>query len=150
MARLPTRYAGPMKETLVAGLTHRMTYPVTAERTVPHLLPESAEFAAMPGVLATGYLVGVIEWACMEAIVPHLDDTEISLGVHVDLSHQAPTVPGSTVTVDVELTEVDRRALTFRITAADEHGVVSVGTHRRGVVDREKFVSRLPAPTREI
>ena len=139
-----------MKETLTPGLTHRMTYPVTAERTVPHLLPEAAEFASMPNVLATGYLVGVIEWACMQAIAPHLGENEISLGIHVDLSHRAPTVPGSTVSVDVELTEIDRRSLTFRITATDDHGVISTGTHRRGVVDREKFISRLPSPTREI
>ncbi|MEU6712345.1 hypothetical protein ABZ897_12775 [Nonomuraea sp. NPDC046802] len=60
-------------------------------RTVPHLLPESDYFAALPSVLATGYLVGVVEWTCMRALDGHLEDDEQTLGVHVDLSHQAPT-----------------------------------------------------------
>ncbi|AGT04464.1 hypothetical protein cgp_0542 [Corynebacterium glutamicum MB001] len=138
-----------MKETLTTGLTHQMTYIVPANRTVPHLLPEAAEFETMPDVLATGYMVGIIEWACMELLRPHLDDGEISLGTHVNFSHAAPTVPGSTVTIDVEVTEINRRAVTFNITAADEFATISTGTHQRGVVNREKFVSRLPEAPKE-
>ncbi|WP_277102420.1 thioesterase family protein [Corynebacterium vitaeruminis] len=133
-----------MKDTLTPGLTHTMTYQVTPERTVPNLLPENPDFAAMPEVFATGYMVGVIEAACMEAMRPHLDEGEISLGTHVDLSHVAPTVPGSTVTIDVTLESIERRALTFSITARDEYAVISTGTHQRGVVNRERFVGRLP------
>ena len=62
----------------------------------------------------------------------------------LNLSHAAPTVPGSTVTVDVKLTDVDRRALTFEIEARDEHATISTGTHQRGVVNRDRFESRLP------
>lgn len=138
-----------MKETLTTGLTHQMTYIVPANRTVPHLLPEAAEFETMPDVLATGYMVGIIEWACMELLRPHLDDGEISLGTHVNFSHAAPTVPGSTVTIDVEVTEINRRAVTFNITAADEFATINTGTHQRGVVNREKFVSRLPEAPKE-
>lgn len=133
-----------MKDTLRPGLTHTMRYRVPADRTVPHLLPEAAGFATMPDVLATGYLVGIIEWACVECIEGHLDEGELTLGTHVDLSHDAPTVPGSTVIVDVTLAAVQRRSLTFEITARDEHAVISTGAHRRGVVDRARFVGRLP------
>ena len=45
--------------TLEPGLTHTFTYPVPPERTVPHLYPEAPEFAPMPAVFATGYLVGL-------------------------------------------------------------------------------------------
>ena len=138
-----------MKETLTTGLTHQMTYIVPANRTVPHLLPEAAEFETMPDVLATGYMVGIIEWACMELLRSHLDDGEISLGTNVNFSHSAPTVPGSTVTIDVEVAEINRRAVTFNITAADEFATISTGTHQRGVVNRDKFVSRLPEAPKE-
>lgn len=133
-----------MRESLRPGVTHTMRYVVPEERTVPHLLPESPDFAAMPRVLATGYMVGIVEWACMEALHGHLDDGEITLGTHVDLSHQAPTVPGSTVVVDVTLTGVEGRMLAFEVTARDEHAVICAGTHRRVVVDRERFTARLP------
>ncbi len=126
-----------------------MAYTVPEHRTVPNLLPESADFAAMPHVLATGYMVGIIEWACMEALHGHLDEGEITLGTHVDLSHVAPTLPGSTVTIEVELTAVDRRALTFDIVARDENAVISTGSHQRGVVDRARFEGRLGRPRGE-
>lgn len=132
-----------MKDTLQPGITHTMTYKVPDGRTVPNLLPEAPEFVAMPEVLATGYMVGIIELACMQALHGHLDEDEITLGTHVNFSHAAPTVPGSTVTVDVKLVAVDRRALTFEIEARDEHATISTGTHQRGVVNRERFESRL-------
>lgn len=134
-----------MKDTLTPGLTHTLHYTVPEHRTVPHLLPESSDFATMPPVLATGYMVGIIEWACMEALHGHLDDGEITLGIHVDLSHVAPTVVGSTVTVDVTLTAVEGRSLTFDVEARDEHAVISTGTHGRGVVDRRRFEARIDA-----
>lgn len=136
-----------MKDTLRPGLAHTLRYRVPANRTVPHLLPESPGFNTMPEVLATGYMVGIIEWACTEALREHLDEGELTLGTHVNLSHDAPTVPGSTVTVDVTLTEVDGRALSFEVAARDEYAVISTGTHRRGVVDRARFEARLPHQT---
>lgn len=132
-----------MKDSLKPGLTHTFEYTVPENRTVPHLLTESPDFAAMPHVFATGYMVAVIEWACIDALRPHLDEGEITVGAHVDLSHSAPTVPGSTVTIDLKLTEVDGRILTFDVEARDEYAVISEGTHRRGLVNREKFESRL-------
>ncbi|MEL4358910.1 MULTISPECIES: thioesterase family protein [unclassified Luteococcus] len=132
-----------MKDTLTPGLTHTMHYQVPAERTVPNLLPEAPEFTVMPQVLATGYMVGIIEWACMQAVQSHLDDGEVSLGTHVDLSHDAPTTPGSTVTIQVTLTGVEGRALSFDVEARDEHATISTGTHQRGVVNKERFEGKL-------
>ena len=98
-----------MKDTLRPGLTGRLEYVVPAERTVPHLLPEYEEFGALPEVLATGHLVGIVEWACLRALAKHLDDGEATRGVRIDISHDAPTPPGVPVTVDVELTRIEGR-----------------------------------------
>ncbi|MDP9406435.1 MAG: thioesterase family protein [Actinomycetota bacterium] len=134
-----------MRESLHPGLTARLDYVVPVERTVPHLLPEADEFSALPAVLATGYLVGILEWTCMRALLGHLDDGEATLGVHVDVSHEAPTPPGALLTVEAELTVIDCRVLTFAVVARDDHAVVSRGTHRRAVIDRERFTDRLQA-----
>ncbi|MGH8632811.1 MAG: thioesterase family protein, partial [Burkholderiales bacterium] len=91
-----------MKDTLKPGLTHRFQFRIPPTKTVPHLYPESQMFREMPEVLATGYLVGLMEWACIEALRPHLDwPREQSVGTRVELSHLAATPPGLTVTVDV-------------------------------------------------
>ncbi|MGW0665101.1 thioesterase family protein [Streptodolium elevatio] len=132
-----------MRETLRPGLSHTLRYQVPENRTVPHLLPESNEFAALPPVLATGYLVGIVEWACMESVHGHLDDAETTLGIHVDLSHVAPTLPGATVRVDVTLADVTERTLAFTVQASDDNGTISAGTHHRGIIDRHRFHQRL-------
>jgi fluoroacetyl-CoA thioesterase len=132
-----------MHTSLRPGLAARLDYVVPAERTVPYLLPESGEFAALPPVLATGYLVGIVEWTCMRALNGHLEDGEQTLGIHVDLSHRAPTPPGSTVTVHAELTAVDGKQLTFTVHAHDDAATVCEGTHRRAIINTERFNARL-------
>lgn len=132
-----------MRPSLRPGLKATLAYEVPPWRTVPRLLPESAEFAVLPDVLATGYLVGIVEWTCMRAVNEHLDDGEQTLGVHVSLSHEAPTLPGEVLTVTAELTSMEGRQLTFAITASDDAATVCQGTHRRAVIDRARFESRL-------
>lgn len=135
-----------MKESLAPGLVYEFSYRVPPEKTVPHLYPESVEFRAMPEVFATGFLVGLVEWTCIQALMPHLDwPREQSLGTHVNLSHTAPSPPGRTLTVRVTLTRVEGRRLGFDVHARDETGVVSEGTHERVVVDAERFRQRLAA-----
>ncbi len=134
-----------MKSTMRAGLTASLSWTVPVERTVPHLLPESPEFAALPQVLATGYLVGVLEWTCIRALAADLDEGEATLGVHIDVSHDAPTPPGGTVTVVAALTAVQGRVLVFDVQARDEAAVISRGTHRRAVIDLQRFTARLQA-----
>jgi fluoroacetyl-CoA thioesterase len=136
-----------MEPTLIPGLCAKMNYQVPETRTVPYLLPEAEQFAGMPHVLATGYLVGLVEWSCMQALDGHLDPSEQSVGVHVDLSHEAPTPPGSTVTIDVTVTAVEGPTVTFTVTARDDAAVVCRGQHRRAVVDWKVFQDKLAART---
>src|SRR5262249_13702811 len=97
-----------MKDTLKPGLVHQFKFKVPSTKMLPHLYPESAAFREMPEVLATGYMVGLLEWACIEAINPHLDwPREQSLGTHIDVSHLAATPAGFIVTVDVRLDAVE-------------------------------------------
>ncbi len=133
-----------MKETLQPGLVFRHTFYVPPTKTVPHLYPEAEMFQEMPHVLATGYLVGLLEWACIEAIKPHLDwPREQSLGTAINVSHLAATPPGLTVAVDVKVEKVDGRRLHFSVTAHDGVDQISAGTHERHVIDVAKFNARV-------
>ena len=128
-----------MKPTLVPGIAHELRFTVPVGKTVPHLYPESPSFAAMPEVFATGFMVGLVEWACIELIAPHLDDGEMSLGVHVDLSRDAATPPGMEVVARVVLEEVEGRRLRFAAEAHDAADRICAGRHERFVVDRARF-----------
>ncbi len=63
--------------------------------------------------------------------------------MHVDLSHEAPTPQGSTLTVEVELIDVAGRQLTFSVHGHDEAATVCRGTHQRAVINSARFEERL-------
>ena len=133
-----------MKESLRSGIEHELRFVVPGSKTVPNLYPESEEFGAMPEVFATGFFVGLVEWACIQAINPHLDwPREQTLGTHVDLTHEAATPPGMEVTVRVRLEEVDGRRLKFAVQASDGVDVIGRGSHGRFVIDRGRFDGRM-------
>jgi fluoroacetyl-CoA thioesterase len=133
-----------MKETLKPGLKYQHNFLVPASKTVPALYPESEEFQAMPEVFATGFLVGLLEWSCIKAINPHLDwPAEQTVGIHIDVSHEAATPPGMEVTVNVDLLEVDGRRLLFRVEAHDGVDLISRGRHERFVINKEKFDAKV-------
>jgi fluoroacetyl-CoA thioesterase len=132
-----------MKPSLKAGLRHRFSYTVPMNKTVPFTYPEAPEIASMPKVFATGFMIVLMEWACVQLITPHLDAGEGSLGTHVDVSHLAATPPGFTVTVDVECVKVDGRKLEFHVRAHDGVDLIGEGRHERAVVTWEKFNARV-------
>ena len=97
----------------------------------------------MPTVFATGFMVGLMEWTCLHVLAPHLDEGEGSLGIHINISHLAATVPGQTVTVDAECTKVDGRRITFHVKAHDGIDLIGAGEHVRMIVNWEKFEQRV-------
>lgn len=129
-----------MRDSLQPGLTFELSYVVPRERTVPHLYPDIEEAAAMPHVFATGYLVGLMEFACIKFINPHIDwPRQQSVGIHINVSHTAATPPGMTVTIKGRLEQVDGRKLSFSLEAFDGRDQISSGTHDRFIIDAEKF-----------
>ena len=132
-----------MKPSLQPGMKQTLSFKVPEDRTVPYLYPESEDIAAMPKVFATGFMVGLFEWACIDLMKPHLDAGEGSLGTHVDFSHLAATPPGMTVTVEAECTAVDGKRLSFRVRGHDGDAVIGEGRHERVVVVWDKFNQRV-------
>lgn len=129
-----------MKESLSPGIEHEFAFRVPESKTVPNLYPESEEFQAMPQVFATGFFVGLIEWACIRAVNPHLDwPAEQTVGTHVDVSHEAATPPGLEASVRVRLMGVEGRRLSFEVEASDGVDIIGRGRHERAVIDAQRF-----------
>ena len=138
-----------MKESLKPGIKHQHKFTVPASKTVPALYPESDEFAAMPEVFATGFLVGFLEWTCVVAINRHLDwPKEQTVGTHIDVSHEAATPPGLEVTATVELIAVEGKKLTFSVQAHDGIDLISRGRHERFVISKERFDAKVATKAR--
>ena len=138
-----------MKDTLKAGLEHELRLVATESKMVPALYPESVDFRAMPSVLATGYLVGFLEWCALLLAKPHLDwPREQTVGTRVNVSHEAATPPGLVLTARAKLVRVEGRTLSFEVEADDGIDLIARGTHERVVILRERFDARVAAKAR--
>jgi fluoroacetyl-CoA thioesterase len=135
-----------MKSSLQPGIRHTLKYTVPESKTVPHIYPEATDFQDMPEVFATGYMVALCEWACVDLLKTHLEaPLNQSLGTHVNLSHAAATPPGLTVTVEASLEKIEGRKLTFAVSAHDGIDTITSGTHERFVIDPVKFNQKVAA-----
>jgi fluoroacetyl-CoA thioesterase len=133
-----------MKDTLKPGIESTFTFHIPGTKTVPALYPESPEFKEMPEVFATGFLVGFLEWACIQAVNPHLDwPAEQTVGTHIDVSHVAATPAGFDVTAKVKLLEVNGRRLLFEVEAHDGVELISKGKHERFIINKDKFDAKM-------
>jgi fluoroacetyl-CoA thioesterase len=132
-----------VKPSLSVGASTQFSFRIPATKTVPYLFPEAHEFQLMPTVFATGFMVGLMEWTCLNIVSAHLDEGEGSLGVHINVSHIAATVTGQTVTVDAVCTKIDGRRLYFHVKAHDGMELIGEGEHQRMIVDWQKFEQRV-------
>jgi fluoroacetyl-CoA thioesterase len=99
--------------------------------------------SALPAVMATRVMVGMMELAAMDAIRSYLDAGESSVGIAIDVQHTAATPPGHRVRAEAELTKCEGRRLELNVRAFDETEEIGSGVHRRAVIDFAKFNERL-------
>jgi fluoroacetyl-CoA thioesterase len=132
-----------MQNILAPGITHTLSLQVNDRLLVTAFTPHFSGFADLPPVFATAFMVGFMEWACIEALKPYLLDGQNTVGKHVYLSHVAPTPMGMKVTAQVELVEVKGRTLRFRVDCYDECDLIGSGFHERTVIDAARFMDRV-------
>jgi predicted thioesterase len=125
------------KGPLAVGLTYSRSITVTDEMTPAHLRQEPIR------VLSTPDMIRLVEQTAIEAVAPYLAPGQATVGTRVDIAHLAATPVGMTITISVELTEVDRRRLAFRIGVRDELDEAGRGTHERFIVDAAQRMPRL-------
>ncbi len=137
-----------MSPELQPGLRFEWRYTVPPRATVPALYHDTPFCRDMPDVLATGYMVGMMELACLNGMLPYLDwPHEQSLGTMVNFQHLAPTPPGMTLTIRGEVTEVEGQRVRFKVEAWDDVERICEGTHERCVIDTERFNARIARKT---
>jgi fluoroacetyl-CoA thioesterase len=133
-----------MSPELQPGLRFEWSYTVPARATVPQLYQDTAFCRDMPDVLATGYMVGMMELACVNGMMPYMDwPREQSLGTMVSFVHFAPTPPGMTLRIKAEVTEVEGRRVRFKVEAWDDVERICEGTHERMVIDPVRFDAKV-------
>lgn len=114
----------------------------------PEHLANQFKDAILPQVFATPVMILFMENAALNAVKPYIEPGESVVGTGVDLRHLAATPVGHRVTAEAEVTKVDGRKISFKVTAHDEMELIGEGTHERMVVDLERLGRRLAAKRR--
>ena len=135
----------PVKSTLAPGISYRLQTQVNSHQLVPALFPDSPPIAAMPSVLATAWLVAMMEHACILALEPHLDAGEASVGISIDLKHLAASPEAIRIAIEVECIEVQKRRSVWSVVARDEVDEIGRAKHERMVVESIRFAGSLAA-----
>ncbi len=124
---------------LKPGLTGSVVVQVTPDRLATSVGSGGAAVFASPMLVAAFEAAAV---ACVEHLLP---DGHLSLGSHLDVTHNAPTPPGLAVTATATLTAIDGRKLSFALKADDGVEPIGSGRHTRIVVDAPRFLARVAA-----
>ena len=121
---------------LQPGLTGTTEILVGTRDTAPHVGSGKVK------VLATPVMVSLMEEAALNAVEGLLPAGHQTVGTRLDISHTAATPVGMRVTARAELTRVEGRRLTFRVSASDEREVIGEGVHERIVINVARFDQR--------
>lgn len=121
-----------MRDSLAPGLAGEKRVTVTPEMGVKHL-------GDAGNVLSTPAMIQLMEMTCHEAMAPHLDAGEASVGTMVHVWHRAAAKAGEEVVVRCALKERDRRRVLLDITVDCGDRRIGDGTHERFVVDLNRF-----------
>ena len=133
-----------MSPELKPGIRFEWTYVVPERSTVPRLYHDTHFCLDMPDVLATGYMVGMMELACVNGIMSFVDwPREQSVGVLVNFSHLAATPPGMTLHIRGEVIEVEGRRVRFRVEAWDGVDKITEGIHERMIIAPDRFNAKV-------
>ena len=96
-------------------------------------------------VFGTPYMIALMEKAACEAVSPYLDEGCTTVGTQLNVAHLAATPLGDRVTAEVELVEIDRRRLCFKVTARDSVDLIGEGTHERFIIQADRFLEKANA-----
>ena len=126
-----------MKDTLKPGVSGEVRHRVVTENLVSFRLP------GMPPVLSSPALLFVMETAACQAIRPHLDPGEASVGMGFEFQHLAATLCGDTVVATARVTAVEGKQIRVDFEARDSHELIARGKHVRAIIDVARFKQRL-------
>jgi predicted thioesterase len=93
-------------------------------------------------VYATPCMVALMEGAACEAIADGLDEGETTVGIELNIQHTAATPVGMEVREEAEVTAVEGKIITFALRAFDEAGDIGKGTHKRALVNSQRFLDK--------
>lgn len=124
---------------LEVGIKGRQQWTVTDALSAPHIGSGTLK------VFATPMMIALMERTCRLSVEPYLEEGKSTVGTLVNVKHESATPIGMEVWCESELVGIDRRRLTFKVSAYDGAGLIGEGIHERFIIDEAKFVQKAEA-----
>ena len=93
-------------------------------------------------VYATPAMAALMERAAAELCAAGCPEGWTTVGTEIAIQHKAATPVGLTVRAVAEVTAMDGRAVSLKVTAYDAREEIGAGTHTRFAVAVEKFMAK--------
>lgn len=92
-------------------------------------------------VFSTPSMIANMERTSVLCVQPYLDAGYTTVGIKVDVTHEAPTPLGNTVKFISVLTDIssNNKIFTFDVEAYDDFGLIGKGIHKRAVIHKDHF-----------
>ena len=124
------------KSNIAVGMTHEVIGKVTEENTAVTVGSGSLAVYATPAMAA------LMERAAAELCQSECPEGWTTVGTELHIQHRAATPVGLAVRAVAEVTAVDGRAISLKVSAYDEREEIGSGTHARFAVAVDKFMAK--------
>ncbi len=101
-------------------------------------------------VFSTPAMVQFCEASAGELVAPHQSPGQGQVGVVVTIRYMGATPMGKQIRAEVELTEMDRRRLSFKIKEFDDIEQIGECDYDRFIVDLDKYQKKLKKENRRL
>lgn len=129
-------YTMEFNSDIAVGMQNEVHGSVTAENTAKTV------GSGILAVFATPAMAALMERAAAELCQRTCPPGWTTVGTSLSIKHRAATPVGCAVRAVAEVTAVDGRTITLKITAYDEHEEIGAGIHERVAVMAEKFMAK--------
>ncbi len=111
------------------------------------ITPEERHTASAVGnigvnVVSTPSLIGFLEQTSHRAILPFVDEGEVSVGTRVEVDHLAAAFVGQPLVATARIAAVEGRRVTFEVEVRQGDKLVMKGRHGRAIVSRERLLGK--------
>lgn len=118
--------------------TYQLNHTVDANDLASTLSPDPSD--EFPSVFATSRMIAFMEFCSARFMKPLLKDGQLSVGVGIDIKHTVPTLSGEEVVISSTYLGQEGKLYKFKVSVADNQGVVGEGEHTRAIVITEKLM----------
>ena len=116
------------------------------EATVEKVIPPEWTLAAfdprLPAVLSTPAMIGMMEVAASQAVLPELPPGAITVGTRIEVDHLKAVPGGTKVRATARLVKHEGRFLVFDVEAKAGEHVLGRGRVFRAIVEPKKFTTQ--------